>query len=212
MVLKDIPISRRTVPDKESVRKEDLPAEGPRIRQDLQEDQIQAKRKQAEALGKDPYSSGSYYPNASGSDGSKNRYASEYPPGFHRYPPELHLLKHHPNYHYKYGLDKPYAKKHHSAYGHKRHHNKPTIWDRDTRFRQKRDYGKPHFKKRHPNFHRKRVFGWQPPKAKGRPSAHYFAFGGGHYRGTSISAKGRLGGRGSAFGGKGRSGGGRAGR
>jgi hypothetical protein len=215
IVVKDIPVSQRTLPDKESVEKGDLLGEGPDLGQDLKEDKILAKRKKDEALEEKPYSSESYYPNAGDSDGSKNRYASKYPPGFHRYPPELHLLRHHPNYHYKYHLDKPHAKKQHSAYRHKRHYNKPTIWDRDLRLSQKR----------HAGSHRKRVFGWQPPKAKGRPSAHYFAFGGGHYRGTSISTKGRFGGRasaftgkgrsrgrGSAFGGRGRSGGGRSGR
>ncbi len=215
LVVKDIPIPRRMLSDKESAEKEDLLGEGSEIGQVLEEDKIRGKRKKGEALEEEPYSSETYYPNVSGSDGSKNSYVSKYPPGFHRYPPELHLLKHHPNYHYKYHLDKPYAKKHHSAYRHKRHYNKPTIWDRDPRSHQKR----------HTGLHRKRVFGWQPPKAKGRPSAHYFAFGGGHYRGTSIRAKGhwggrasafgakaRSGGRGSAFGGKGRSRGGRSGR
>ena len=197
MVVKDIPIPRSTLPDKGSAEKENMTAEGPGIKQDLQEGRIQAKRKTAEALEEEAYPSKRYYPNDSGSDGSKNSYVSEYPPGFHRYPAELHLLKHHPNYHYKYHLDKPHAKKRHSAYRHKRHDNKPTIWDRDPRSGQKR----------HTGLHRKRVFGWQPPKAKGRPSAHYFAFGGGHYRGTSIRAKGHWGGRASAFGGKGRFGG-----
>ena len=194
IVVKDIPVPERTLPFKESVEKEDMLRDGPEVGQDRKENEIQAKRKKAGALEEKPCSSESYYPNDSDSDGSKNRYVSKYPPGFHRYPPELHLLKHHPNYHYKYHLDKPYAKK--------RHYNKPTIWDRDPRLSQKR----------HAGSHRKRVFGWQPPKAKGRSSAHYFAFGGGHYRGTSVKAKGRFGGRSSAFGGKGRSGGGRAGR
>lgn len=196
MLLKDIPISQRTVPEKESPEREDLRGEGPEIEIDLEEDKIQAKREKAEVLEKEPDSSESYDPNVSGSDGPKNSYVSEYPPGFHNRPyyPELNLIKHHPNYHYRYHLDKPYAKKRHSAFRHKGHNNKPTIWDRN------------------PRSHKKRVFGWQPPKAKGRPSAHYFAFGGGHYRGTSITAKGRFGGRGSAFGGKGRFGGGRGGR
>lgn len=202
MVVKDIPISRATLPEKESVEKEDPVREGAGTEQDLEEDKSQAKRKKTDALEEEPYSSENYYPDVNGSDGSKKSYVSEYPPGFHRYPPELHLLKHHPNYHYKYHLDKPYAKKYPSAYHHKRPDNKPTIWDRDTRFRQKDQNGS----------HRKRVFGWQPPKSRGRPSAHYFAFGGGHYRGTSIPAKGRFGGRGSTFGGKGRFGGGRGGR
>jgi len=207
MVVKDIPVSRTTVPEKESLEKEDLVGEGPEIEQDLEEVKIQAKRRNAEALEEEPYSSESYYPNVNGRDGSKNSYVSKYPPGFHRFPVEMHPLKHHPNYHYKYHLDKPHAKKDPSAYRHKRHDNKPTIWDRN------------------PRSHKKRVFGWQPPNPKSRPSAHYFAFGGGHYRGTSIKArghwggrasafgaKGRFGGRGSAFGGKGRLGGGRAGR
>jgi hypothetical protein len=206
LVVKDIPIPRRMLSDKESAEKEDLLREGSEIGQVLEEDKIRGKGKKGGALEEEPHSSESYDPNVSGSDGSKNSYVSQYPPFFHRYPAQLHLLKHHPNYHYKYHLDKPYAKKH--------HYNKPTIWDRDPRLSQKR----------HSGLHRKRVFGWQPPKAKGRPSAHYFAFGGGHYRGTSIKAKGRFGrrgsafggkgrgGRGSAFGGKGRSGGGRAGR
>jgi hypothetical protein len=197
IVVKDIPVSQRTLPDKETIKKEGLLGEGPEVGRDLGEDKIRSKRKKAEALEEKPYSSESYYPNVSDNDGSKNRYVSEYPPGFHRYPPDVYLLKHHPNYHYKYHLDKPYAKKHHSAYRHKRHYNKPTMWDRDPRLSQKR----------HSGSHRKRVFGWQSPKAKGRPSAHYFAFGGGHYRGTSIKAKGRFGGRSSAFGGKGPSGG-----
>ena len=215
IVVKDIPVPQRTLPDKENVEKEDMLRDGPEVGQDRKENEIQAKRKKAGALEEKPYSSESDYPNDSDSDGSKNRYVSKYPPSFHRYPPELHFLKHHPNYHYKYHLDKPHAKKHHSGYRHKRHDNKPTIWDRDPRLH----------KKRHAGLHRKRVFGWQPPKARGRPSAHYFAFGGGHYRGTSIRAKGhfggrgsafrgkgRFGGRGSAFGGRGRSGRGRAGR
>ena len=194
LVVKDVPIPRSTLPDRESAEKADQLGKRPEIKQDLEEDRIQAKRKKAEAVEEKPFSSEDYYPNASGSEGSKNSYVSEYPPGFHRYPPDLHLLKHHPNYHYRYHLDKPHAKKRHSAYRHKRDHNKPTIWDRDPRLRQKR----------HSGSHRKRVFGWQTPNPKTRPNAHYFAFGGGHYRGTSIKAKGRFGGRGSAFGGRGR--------
>lgn len=186
MVVKDVPTPPKTGPEKESGEKEGLPGQGPAIELDLAEEKIQAKRKKAETLEKEPYSSTSYYPNVSGGDGSKNSYVSKYPPGFHRYPPDLHLLKHHPNYHYKYHLDKPYARKHYSAYRHKHHHNKPTIWDRDPRLHKKGQTG----------LHHKRVFGWQPPKAKGRPNAHYFAFGGGHYRGTSIRARGHFGGRG----------------
>jgi hypothetical protein len=203
MVVKDISISHRTVPEKET-GEEDLLGEGTEIKSDLEEDKIQAKRKKAEALEEEPYSSESGYPNVSGSDESKNSYVSEYPPGFHNRPyyPELHLIKHHPNYHYRYHLDKPYAKKHHSVFRQKRPYSKPTIWDRNPRFRQKG----------HAGFHHNRVFGWQPPKANGRPSAHYFAYGGGHYRGTSVSAKGRFGVRGTAFGGNGRFGGGRRGR
>jgi hypothetical protein len=202
MVVRDIPVSHSMVPEKESVEKEDLLGQEPEIEQDLEEDKIQAKTENAEAPEEEPNSSRSYYPNVSGSNGSKNSYISKYPPGFHRYPLELRLLKHHPNYHYKYHLDKPYAKKHYSANRHKRPYSKPTIWDPDPRFRQKRQTG----------LHHKRVFGWQPPKARGRPSAHYFAFGGGHYRGTSIRAGGHLRGRASAFGGKGRFGGGFSGR
>ena len=120
MVVKDIPILHRTVPEKESVEKGDLLGEGPEIEQDLEEDKIQAKRKKAEALEEEPYPSGSYSSSVTRKHGSRNSYVSKYPPDFHRYPPEMRLLKHHPNYHYKYHLDKPYAKKHHSAYGHKR--------------------------------------------------------------------------------------------
>ena len=202
MVVKDIPVSRTTVPEKESVEGEDLAGEGSEIEQDLEEVKIQAKRKKTDALEEEPYSSENYYPDVNGSDASENSYVSKYPPGFHRFPAEMHPLKHHPNYHYKYHLDKPYAKKAPSAYRHKRPHNKPTIWDRDTRFRHKDHKGSD----------RKRVFGWQPPKSNNRPSAHYFAFGGGHYRGTSIKARGHLGGRASAFGAKGRFVRGRAGR
>ncbi len=202
MVVRDIPIPPKTGPEKEDLEKEHLLGEGPEIEQNLEEDKIQAKTENAEAPEEEPYSSRSYYPNVGGIDGSKNSYVSKYPPGFHRYPPELYLLKHHPNYHYKYHLDKPYVKKHYSAYPYIRHYNEPTIWDRDPRFRQDRKTGS----------HHRRIFGWQPPKARGRPSAHYFAYGGGHYRGTSIRAGGHLGGRASSFVGKGRFGGGRAGR
>jgi hypothetical protein len=189
LVLKDIPFPRRALPDKESEDKGQLLREGPEIKKDLEADKIQAKRSKDKTLEESPYSSENAYPDANGSDKSKNAYVSDYPPGFHRYPPKLQSLKHHPNYHYKYHLDKPYAKKRDSAFLRKRHNNKPTIWDRN------------------PPSHKKRVFGWQPPKARGRPSAHYFAFGGGHYRGTTVPAKGRFGGRGPAFGGKGRFGG-----
>jgi hypothetical protein len=197
LVLKDIPFPRRALPDKESEDKGQLLREGSEIKQDLDQAKIQAKRKKAQALEEAPYSSENAYPDANGSDKSKNAYASDYPPGFHRYPPELQSLKHHPNYHYKYHLDKPYGKKTHSAFRHKRHNYKPTIWDRNPR----------NHKNHKTDLHRKRVFGWQPPKAKNRPSAHYFAFGGGHYRGTSIRARGHWAGRASAFGGKGRFGG-----
>ena len=201
LVVKDVPVSHGTVPEKETMAEDSL-GEGTEMRPDLGEDKIQGERKKVQALEEAPYSSSDAYPDANGSDESKNSYVSRYPPGFHRYPPEFHLLKHHPNYHYKYHLDKPYAKKHHSAFPHKRHDNKPTIWDRKALLRQKS----------HTGLGKNRVFGWKVPKAKGRPSAHYFAFGGGHYRGTSIPAKGRFGGRASAFGGKGRFGGGRGGR
>ena len=202
MVVKDIPIPLNKGPEKETLGREDLLGEGPDIEQDLVEREKIRAKENAEAPEEEPDSSRTSYPNVSGSDGSKNSYVSKYPPGFDRYPPELHLLKHHPNYHYKYHLDKPYAKKHYSGYRHKRPYGKPTIWDRDFRFPQKRQTG----------LHHKGVFGWQPPKARSRPSAHYFAFGGGHYRGTSIRAGGHFGGRASAFGGKGRFGGGRGGR
>jgi len=175
LVLKDIPISQRMPPDKERIQ-EDRLGERPEISQDLEETKVQIKKKNEQASEEASYSSGSDYPDASGSDKSENSYVSDYPPGFYRYPPEVHRLKHHPNYHYKYHLDKPYAKKRDSAFLRKRHNNKPTIWDRK------------------PRSHKKRVFGWQPPKAKARPSAHYFAFGGGHYRGTTVPAKGRFGG------------------
>jgi len=193
LIIKDIPVARSTVPEKETVEEGSL-GEATEITPDLEADEIQVKRKKVEASEEAPYSSESDYPDVSGSDGSKNSYVSEYPPGFHRYPRELRRLKHHPNYHYKYHLDKPYAKKRDSAFLPKRHNNKPTIWDHN------------------PRSYKKRVFGWQPPKPKGRPSAHYFAFGGGHYRGTTIPSKGRLGGSSSAFGGKGRFGGHRTAR
>jgi hypothetical protein len=189
LVLKDIPFPRRALPDKESEDKGQLLREGPEIKKDLEADKIQAKRSKDKTLEESPYSSENAYSDANGSDKSKNAYVSDYPPGFYRYPPKLQSLKHHPNYHYKYHLDKPYAKKRDSAFLPKRHNNKPTIWDHN------------------PRTHKKRVFGWQPPKAKGRPSAHYFAFGGGHYRGTTIKGRGHLGGRASAFGSKGRFGG-----
>jgi hypothetical protein len=194
MVVKDIPISHSAVPEEESIQKEDPLAQEPELEQDLEKDKIQAKTENVEAPEIEPYSSDSSYPNVSGNDGTKNSYVSKNSPAFHRYPPELQLLKHHPNYHYKYHLDKPYAKKNYSAYPYIPYYNKATIWDRDPRFRQKSKTGS----------HQKRVFGWQPPRARGRPSAHYFAFGGGHYRGTSIRAGGHLGGRHSAFGGKSR--------
>jgi hypothetical protein len=197
LAVKDIPNPPSTLPEKDSGQKKDQQGEGPKIRQDLEEDRIRDKRKNAEALEENPYSSENAYPDANGSDKSKNAYVSDYPPGFHRYPPELQSLKHHPNYHYKYHLDKPYGKKTHSAYRQKGHYNKPTIWDRNPR----------NHKNHKTDLHRKRVFGWQPPKAKNRPSAHYFAFGGGHYRGTSVRARGHWAGRASAFGGKGRFGG-----
>jgi hypothetical protein len=193
LIVKDIPIPRRTLTDNGRAGKADQLGN----EQELERDTIRAGRKKAEAMEEGPYPSENDYPDVRGTDPSKNRYVSEYPPGFHRYPPDVYLLKHHPNYHYKYHLDKPYAKKHYSAYGHGRHHNKPTIWDRDARIHQKHLAGS----------HRKRVFGWHPPNPKNRPSAHYFAFGGGHYRGTSIRGKSRFGGRGSAFVGRGRFGG-----
>jgi hypothetical protein len=209
LIIKDVPVSRGTVPEKETV------AEGTQMRADLEEDEIRAKRKRVEASEEAPYSSESAYPNVNYTDESKNGYVSGYPLGFHRYPPELRLLRHLPNYHFKYHLDKPLTKKRLSAFRLKRHANKPTIWDRKALLRQKSRTG----------LGRNRVFGWQVPKARGRPSAHYFAYGGGHYRGTSIPAKGRFegrasafggkgrfGGRGSGFGGKGRFGGGRGGR
>lgn len=193
LIIKDMPVARSKVPEKETVAEDSL-AEGIEIKPYPEEDEIQIKRKKVEASEEEPYSSKSDYPDVSGSDGSKNSYVSEFPPGSHRYPAEWNLLKHHPNYHYKYNLDKPYIKKSKSDFHRKHHYNKPTIWDRK------------------PTSHKKRVFGWQPPKARGRPSAHYFAFGGGHYRGTTVPAKGRFGGSSSAFGGKGRFGGHRAGR
>jgi hypothetical protein len=201
LIIKDVPVSRSTVHEKETVSEDSL-AESTEIRADLEEDKIQVNRKKEQASEETPYSSESDYPNVNYNDESKNRYVSRYPPGFHRYPPELLLLKHHPNYHFRYHLDKPYIEKNKSAFHRKRHDNKPTIWDRKALLRQKSQTG----------LGRNRVFGWQVPKARGRPSAHYFAFGGGHYRGTSIPAKGRFGGRASAFGGKGRFGGGRGGR
>jgi hypothetical protein len=191
LIIKDVPISHSVVPKKETL------AEETETRQEPEEGETQVNRKKVEASEETPYSPESDYPNVTYNDESKNSYISGYPLGFHRYPPELLPLRHHPNYHFKYHLDEPFTKKRLSAYRLKRHIDKPTIWDRKALLRQKRRTG----------LGRKRVFGWQVPKARGRPSAHYFAFGGGHYRGTSIPGRGRIGGRGSAFGGKGRFGG-----
>ncbi|MGD8227331.1 MAG: DUF4124 domain-containing protein [Desulfobacteraceae bacterium] len=202
MVIKDLPTARRALPEKESEEKEGLLEEGPEIQKDLDNDRITVNRKEVETLEEAPYSSESDYLNGSDSDGSKNSYVSKYPIGFHRFPPELQRLKHHPNFHNKLHLRKFQKKKHHSAYRHKGQYNQPTIWDRKP----------PNRKKHKTGLHQKRVFGWQPPKAKNRPSAHYFAFGGGHYRGTTVKARGHWGGRASAFGSKGRFGGGRGGR
>jgi hypothetical protein len=196
LIIKDAPVSSSMVPEKETVAEDSL-EERTEIRPDLEKDKIQVERKKVQALGETPYSSESDYPNVNYSDESKNSYVSRYPVGFRRYPPELRLLRHHPNYHFRYHLDKPYIERNKSTLHRKQHYNKPTIWDRKALLRQKS----------HTSLGRNRVFGWQVPKAKGRPSAHYFAFGGGHYRGTSIPGKGRFGGRASAFGGKGRFGG-----